>query len=258
MRQVDLPGKTCGFRVSSRFPESDGNQRFLHRPACGQMIQWQNVKTWARVPMPDGLPGEPGPAFRGFSMSAAGVTAWFSVASFTQPVAVPAQVAGMLTSDGGRTWRKVPLTCQGAPACAWQVTTGFLAGQNGLLRSGDGGAHGDWARYQGRPIAALGFWGLGENCDGQYLAVGARVGQQFVPVLYSPDAGRTWLPVQVPAPPSGWVRDPASPVWEFPAMRPQPDAALLVHRWDGPLEDQTWYRLRPGSKRWEPVPPPVD
>ncbi|MGE5674294.1 MAG: WD40/YVTN/BNR-like repeat-containing protein [Mycobacterium leprae] len=237
------------------YAEDSGNTGGGYSMTQPPYVTTDHGETWERVPMPANLTGDAGWSFRGFSMSRAGVTAWFSTAAFDKPLVASEQIAGHLTTDGGHTWQQVPLPCDSAN-CLTQVSIGFMRSDNGLIRSADQGKNWDWVRYANAPITAISFHAVGDN--GQtLLAVNAAVAKQFMPLLYSADGGQTWRAVQLPGLPGGWVQDPTSPIWDSPNLSLLPDGSLLAHRWSGQPENADWYRLSPGSSQWEKTAPPA-
>lgn len=203
--------------------------------------------TWAPVPAPKGF--EARKSFVGFSVTADGVTAWFSRATLEEPDTAKENVRGSMTRDGEKNWTTVELSCPGgAEACLWQMRDKPPMIRNGLIHSADGGRHWSWAAVNGMSFPADRVYVL-EGSAGQVLeAVNATPALYwgFIPLLRSEDGGATWRWVEVPPPPGDWTEAPG----RTPDIRLTPDGALTVGKTDG-ANTTRWYRLARGSTEWE-------
>lgn len=199
---------------------------------------------WAPIPGPEGF--EPRKTFVGFTLSAVGVTAWFSKASMENANVPGDQVRGSFTADGGRTWTTVAPACP--YTCVWTLRDTGPAIRDGLLRSTDGGRTWSWASYGGTPFSASGFYQVG---PGRLEAVAAVPTQYWglMPLLGSEDGGATWVWTAVPTPPGTWTAAIPGGGFNHPLLELEATGSLLAGYPTGEGK-HSWYRLNRGSGSW--------
>jgi hypothetical protein len=195
--------------------------------------------TWQAVPPP---PGYTIAQFGGFRATTNAVQALFA-GQPSGPEQAPS-FAVEQTADGGRTWAPAGLTCPPSGPCVrWGSAPSQISGMGAdypqaIELSTDGGqtwTAPDW------PVQVILNGGPSELVTLSASTVALLSAQDDYPFRISPDKGKTWLVINLPALVGS---DGNLPL--YPALQMLPNGALLAQS----QNSSTWQMLLPAASEW--------